>query len=163
MSEITIIVATDLQNGIGINNQLPWHLPEELAHFKKTTSGHTIIMGRKTFDSIGRVLPNRRHIVITRNPEWTHDGVEVATTIEDALMLSGNDLAFIIGGMQIYQQALAFAHKLIVTEIGEKFDCDAFFPLINKNEWKEVERDSYTSINDALPYAIVTYVRHHSN
>lgn len=159
MSEISIIVATDTHNGIGINNQLPWHLPEELAHFKKTTSGHTIIMGRKTFDSIGRVLPNRRHIVITRNPNWSHEGVEVATTIEEAMMLSGNKLSFIIGGMQIYQQALPFAHKLIVTEVGKQFECDAFFPEIDKNEWQESTRDSYTSSNASLQYAIVTYIK----
>lgn len=157
MSDISIIVATDLHRGIGIHNQLPWHLPEDLAHFKKTTNGHTIIMGRKTFDSIGRVLPNRRHIVITRNSEWAHEGVEVATSLEGAMMLSGNKPAFIIGGMQIYQQSLEFAHKLIVTEIEKAFECDAFFPSIDKNIWKETSRENYTSATTQLPFAIVSY------
>jgi dihydrofolate reductase len=79
-SQLTLVVAIDANNGIGINNQLPWHLPEDLAHFKRTTSGHPIIMGRKTFDSIGRPLPNRRNIVITRNPDWQHAGVEAVTS-----------------------------------------------------------------------------------
>jgi dihydrofolate reductase len=157
MSDISIIVATDLHQGIGIRNQLPWHLPEDLIHFKNTTNGHTIIMGRKTFDSIGRVLPNRRHIVITRNKNWSHEGVEVVTSLEDAVMLSGNKPAFIIGGMQIYQQSVEFAHKLIVTEIGKEFECDAFFPSIDKNVWKETGRANFISVKSQLPFAIVTY------
>ncbi|MGZ5819377.1 MAG: dihydrofolate reductase, partial [Burkholderiaceae bacterium] len=145
MPHLTIIVATDTQRGIGINNQLPWRLPEDLAFFKRTTSGHPIIMGRKTFDSIGRPLPNRRNIVITRNPEWRHDGVEAVTSLEAAAKLAGDTEAFIIGGAQIYVEALPRVDRLIVTEIGKTFNCDAFFPQIDSTQWKEVAREGYHS------------------
>ena len=100
---LTIIVATDAQRGIGIHNTLPWRLPEDMAHFKRITSGHPVIMGRKTFDSIGRALPNRRNIVITRNPEWRHDGVESVDSLSAAIALAAasDGPAFIIGGGQI--------------------------------------------------------------
>src|SRR5476649_707740 len=117
MSLLTIIVATDQQGGIGINNTLPWRLPEDLAHFKRLTSGHPIIMGRKTFDSIGRALPNRRNIVITRNLDWRHEGIESAGSLDAAIALTGEEEAFIIGGAKIYADALPRADKLIVTEI----------------------------------------------
>jgi dihydrofolate reductase len=89
-SRLSIIVATDANRGIGINNTLPWHLPEDLAHFKRTTTGHPIIMGRKTFDSIGRPLPNRRNIVITRNPQWSHPGVESVGSVAAAAAAQSN-------------------------------------------------------------------------
>ena len=88
-ASLTLVVATDRKGGIGINNTLPWRLPEDLAFFKRTTSGHTIIMGRKTFDSIGRPLPNRRNIVVTRNPDWQHAGVEAVLSLDVAIALSG--------------------------------------------------------------------------
>ena len=157
---LTLIVATDRHNGIGIRNTLPWRLPEDLAFFKRTTTGHPIIMGRKTFDSIGRALPNRRNIVVTRNADWSHAGVEAVSSLQQAAVLAGDGEAFVIGGAQIYVEALPLAARLIVTEIGADFECDAFFPLINKNEWKELSRERYTSTNEQLSYAIVTYVRH---
>jgi dihydrofolate reductase len=86
-AHLTIVVAMDAKNGIGVDNQLPWHLPEDLAHFKRVTLGHPIVMGRKTFDSIGRPLPGRRNIVVTRDPAWRRDGVEVAHSLEDAIAL----------------------------------------------------------------------------
>ncbi|MFZ6844245.1 dihydrofolate reductase [Undibacterium sp. RuTC16W] len=159
MSSFTIIVATDRQNGIGINNALPWHLPEDLAHFKRTTSGHPIVMGRKTFESIGRPLPNRRNIVITRNSDWQHDGVESVASLAAAQALVAGQSAFIIGGAEIYQQALPLANCLIVTEIQQIFDCDAFFPAINHAEWKEVAREEFVSEKNQLAYAFVTYQR----
>ena len=161
MSSFTIIVATDKNNGIGINNQLPWHLPEDLAHFKKTTSGHPIIMGRKTFESIGRPLPNRHNIVVSRNVQWAHEGVSRVASLEEAESLVGDAEAFIIGGAQIYQQALVLAHKIIMTEIQQEYACDAFFPRINRQEWQEVSREKLHSANERLPYAIVTYLRMH--
>src|SRR5476649_1920887 len=109
MSTLTIIVAMDAQRGIGINNTLPWRLPEDLAHFKRLTTGHPIIMGRKTFDSIGRPLPNRRNIVITRNTDWRHDGVEAVSSVEAALALLDGQSGFIIGGADIYRQAMPLA------------------------------------------------------
>ncbi|MFZ6744602.1 dihydrofolate reductase [Undibacterium sp. JH2W] len=157
MSSLSIIVATDSKQGIGINNKLPWHLPEDLAHFKRTTSGHAIVMGRKTFESIGRPLPNRRNIVVTRNPEWQHAGVEVVASLDAARALLSNELAFIIGGAQIYQQSLDLADELIVTEIQQEFACDAFFPVINPLIWKETGREKHYSQENNLHFAFVTY------
>ena len=157
MSFLTIIVATDKHGGIGINNALPWHLPEDLAHFKRTTSGHAIIMGRKTFDSIGRALPNRRNIVVTRNGDWKHDGVEAVNSLESAQELLGEDRAFVIGGAQIYQQALSIADQLIVTEIQESFSCDAFFPKIDPALWEEASRENHYSEKNHFNYSFVTY------
>ncbi|MES2104393.1 MAG: dihydrofolate reductase [Pseudomonadota bacterium] len=159
MSSLTIIVATDSHMGIGINNTLPWKLPEDMAHFKSTTSGHAVIMGRKTFDSIGRALPNRRNIVISRNSAWQHAGVECVHSLQDAVQLVAGTEAFVIGGTQIYQQALPLADKLIVTEIHQRFDCDAFFPEISKDAWVETSRDNRQSGQNDFTYAFVTYKR----
>jgi len=158
-ARLTIVVATDMHRGIGINNTLPWRLPEDLAHFKRTTSGHPIIMGRKTFDSIGRPLPNRRNIVITRNHDWEHIGVEAVTSLDDACALVGDAEAFVIGGAQIYNEILPRTSRLIVTEIGAVFDCDTFFPEIDPQEWKETAREKYQSEQHGLDYAFVTYER----
>lgn len=159
MSTLTIIVATDQQGGIGFKNTLPWKLPEDLAHFKRITTGHPIIMGRKTFDSIGRPLPNRRNIVITHNTQWKHEGLESAPSVEAALaMLDGAD-GFVIGGAQIYKQSLAMADRLIITEIGGTYDCDAFFPAIDREEWGETAREAHVSATSGLPYAFVTLER----
>ncbi len=157
MSSLTIIVATDQQGGIGINNKLPWHLPEDLAHFKRMTSGHAIIMGRKTFDSIGRALPNRRNIVVTRNHAWQHPGVESVDSLLAAQSLLKGKAGFIIGGAQIYEQALPMADQLIVTEIGQDFICDAFFPRIDPLLWEEVAREHHRSEASQLNYAFITY------
>jgi len=156
---LCVIVATDSAGGIGINNTLPWRLPEDLAHFKRTTSGHPIIMGRKTFDSIGRPLPNRRNIVITRNLDWSHPGVESVLSLEEAEKLVAGSDAYIIGGAQIYAQALPLAQRLIVTEINRRFDCDAFFPAIDLQQWQAVARESHHDATQDLDYAFVTYQR----
>lgn len=158
-AHLTIVVAIDSQRGIGVNNTLPWHLPEDLAHFKSTTSGHPIIMGRKTFDSIGRPLPNRRNIVITRNAGWQHDGVETALSLDAAIALADGAEAFIIGGAQIFVDALPKVARLIVTEIDKTFNCDTFFPPIDLDQWQEVTREQHQSAKTGLPYAFVTYQR----
>ena len=158
MTKLSIIVATDKKRGIGINNQLPWHLPEDLAHFKSTTSGHPIIMGRKTYDSIGRPLPKRRNIVISRNSEWNQNGVETVNSIEQGLALLNEEQAFVIGGAQIYAQALPLAERLIVTEIQAEYACDAFFPSIDPQVWEESSRQSFISSNN-LAYDIVIYLK----
>ncbi|MDF3035029.1 MAG: diacylglycerol kinase [Paucimonas sp.] len=157
---LTLIVAIDAHRGIGVNNTLPWRLPEDLAHFKRTTSGHTVIMGRKTFDSIGRPLPNRRNIVITRNSDWRHEGTETAGSIEQAIKLAGaEDEIFIIGGAQIFADALPLAGKLIVTEIDTGFDCDTFFPEINRSVWKETAREKHRSEQYDCGFDFVSYIR----
>jgi len=159
MTRFTIIVAIDAQRGIGVDNTLPWRLPEDLAFFKRTTTGHPIVMGRKTFDSIGRALPNRRNIVITRNPAWQYEGVEAVASLDAAAALIGDQEAFVIGGAQIYGAALAGAERLLVTEIGGNFDCDAFFPPIDARVWQEVAREAHHSDQNGFDYAFVTYQR----
>ncbi|NGZ84707.1 dihydrofolate reductase [Duganella aceris] len=159
MSQLTIIVATDAQRGIGINNTLPWKLPEDLAHFKRLTTGNPIVMGRKTFESIGRPLPNRRNIVITRNAEWRHDGVETVCSVEAAVALLDGAPGYIIGGAEIYQQSLPLADQLIITEIAHTYDCDAFFPEIDAADWQETGREQHTSETAGLRYAFVTLRR----
>jgi dihydrofolate reductase len=159
MTHITIIVATDANRGIGIDNRMPWHLPEDMAHFKRLTSGHAVIMGRKTFDSIGRPLPNRRNIVISRNAGWSHDGVERAASLAEAIALAGAEPAFVIGGAQIYAQALPLCDELIITEVGAVFDCDAFFPERDPAVWIETNRQALHSDKAGIDYAFVTLRR----
>lgn len=160
LPRITFIVAMDRKRGIGLHNRLPWHLPEDLAHFKRTTTGHAIIMGRKTFESIGRPLPNRRNIVVTRNAAWHADGVETAATPQDACALvPAQEQAFVIGGAELFVQTLALADCLIITEIDGEFACDTFFPEIDSDHWKETDRQAYHSAQSGLAYAIVTYHR----
>ncbi|MES2319014.1 MAG: dihydrofolate reductase [Pseudomonadota bacterium] len=161
MSALTIVVAIDAQRGIGIDNKLPWHLPEDLAHFKRVTSSHPIIMGRKTFDSIGRPLPNRRNIVITRNPEWRHDGVEAVASLEAAIALLGAAPAFVIGGAQIFAAAMPFVACMVVTEIAHSFDCDTFFQPLPAGEWIETAREPHHSDANGYDYAFVTYQKAH--
>ena len=156
---LTLIVATDAQRGIGINNTLPWRLPEDMAHFKRITSGHPVIMGRKTFDSIGRPLPNRRNIVVTRNPAWRHDGVEAVASLAAAVALVGDAPAFVIGGAQIYAQAIGLADQMIITEIDKTFDCDAFFPVPDAGAWQETGRQAYHSESNGFDYAFLTLRR----
>lgn len=157
MTKLTIIVAFDAQRGIGINNTLPWHIPGELPRFKRITTGHAIIMGRKTFESIGRPLPGRRNIVLTRNSNWQKDGVEVVSSLQAAIQLAGDAEAFVIGGADIYEQALPLCDELLVTEIHQNFACDAFFPVIDKEQWKEVERTTQYCEKNKFDYAFVTY------
>jgi dihydrofolate reductase len=158
-SHLTAVVAMDANRGIGVDNKLPWRLPEDMAHFKRTTMGHPVIMGRKTFDSIGRPLPNRRNIVITRNTGWRHEGVDVAHSVLEALAIAGDTPACLIGGAQIYVEALSLTQRLVVTEISKSFACNAFFPEIDPREWKEVAREKYHSDLNGFDYAFVTYER----
>ena len=151
---ISIIVAVAENNAIGRAGDLLCHLSSELKHFKAVTSGHTVIMGRKTFDSLPKgALPNRRNIVITRNSAFTAENVEVAHSLEEAINMAGGD-AFIIGGEQIYRQALPFADKLFLTKIHAEFpDADTFFPEINANEWAEESRETFPSDDkNQFPY-----------
>ncbi len=157
MSKLSIIVAMSSNRVIGVNNTLPWHLSEDLKHFKFLTVGHTIIMGRKTYDSIGRALPNRRNIVISRNIEISCEGAEVVHSIENAFSISKNDgEVFVIGGSNIYEQALHLVDHLYITEIKKSFLGDAFFPEINKSIWVETSREDHIA-NDGLEFSFVNY------
>lgn len=142
---------------IGVNNTLPWHISEDLKHFKSLTIGHTIIMGRKTYESIGRPLPNRRNIVISRNTEASYEGAEVVHSIEDAFSICKNDNeVFVIGGSNIYEQALSLVDYIYITEIKKSFSGDAFFPEINKQMWIESSRENHIT-NDGLEFSFVKY------
>lgn len=156
---LTLVVAIDANRGIGVDNQMPWHLPEDFAHFKRVTLGKPVIMGRKTFDSIGRVLPGRRNIVVTRNCDWSHDGAESAPSLAAAIAMLGGAPASIIGGAQIFTQAMEVASAMIVTHIDRVFDCDTFFPAIDTAAWRETARDTHHSEAGGFDYAFVTYTR----
>jgi len=158
MTHITLVVAIDAQRGIGVDNKLPWHLPEDLAHFKRVTLGHPIIMGRKTFDSIGRPLPKRRNIVVTRNRDWRHEGVDPVASLADAIALVGDEPASIIGGAQIFGEALQIADRMIVTHIDAVYRCDTFFPEIDPGAWLETAREAHRSL-DGVGFSFVTYER----
>jgi dihydrofolate reductase len=154
--ELAIIVARAKNGVIGVNNTLPWHLPEDLKHFKNTTLGCPIIMGRNTWVSLGRPLPGRRNIVVSRNPEFKAEGAETFTSLEDAIdACSDVEKAFIIGGAQIYDEALMYVDKLIITEVDIEIDGDAFFPDVDDMLWEEVSREEHN--NGTLAYAFVTY------
>ncbi len=139
ISELTIIAAAGENDAIGKDNKLIWHLSDDLKHFKKLTNGHHIIMGRKTFESFPKPLPNRTHVVITRQNNYqVPEGVIVVNSIEDAIDATKNDSQpFVIGGGEIYRQAMAFAHKIELTRVHENFEADAFFPKIDSSVWKE--------------------------
>ena len=156
MSKLSIIVAMSSNRAIGINNTLPWHLTEDLKHFKSLTTGHTIIMGRKTYESIGKPLPNRRNIVVSRNLDTFSDGVEIVHSLEDAFSISSNDEeVFIIGGSNIYEQSLNLVEYLYITEIAKAFEGDAFFPEIDKSLWTESSRETHVS-SDGLEFSFVS-------
>lgn len=159
--DISIIVAIAENNVIGDNNQLIWHIPEDLKRFKALTMGHHIIMGRKTWESIGRALPGRISIVISRNPNYLAPGAIVVTSLEDALAKAQSDNeVFIIGGAQIYEQALPLANKLYLTQVHKAFEGDVSFPEIDKNIWKQVSSEKgKPTETDGLEYSFIDLVR----
>ncbi len=143
MGKKSIIVAMAKNGCIGKNNNLPWRLPADLKFFKKTTLGHPILMGRKTFESIGsKPLPGRKNIVITTQKDFTSEGVEVFHNLEDAFQATLEDL-FIIGGANIYSQTLQKADYLYITKVHTDVDGDAYFPKINIQDWKLIQEETY--------------------
>jgi dihydrofolate reductase len=141
---ISIIVAMARNRVIGVNNTLPWHLPADLKHFKELTMGHHIVMGRKTYESIGRPLPGRTSVVITRNVNNAVPGVIVVNSLEAAIAACGNDEEiFVIGGAELYRQAIALADRIYLTEIDADISGDAHFTELDHKLWKETGRDSH--------------------
>ncbi|MCA1783367.1 MAG: dihydrofolate reductase [Intrasporangiaceae bacterium] len=142
---ITLIAAVARNGVIGAEGGMPWRIPEDFAFFKRTTMGHPMVMGRATFDSIGRPLPGRRSIVITRSTTWSHEGVEVVGSLEEALDLAtsgdGGEDIMVAGGGQVYRQTMPLAHRLLVTEVDLEPEGDVTFPRIDALEWVEVSRD----------------------
>ena len=142
MTNVTLIAAVGRNGVIGAENDMPWHLPEDFAFFKRTTMGHPMVMGRKTFDSIGRVLPGRRTIVVTRQADWSHAEVETAHSLSEALSLAGPaDEVFVCGGGQVYAEAMPWAHRLLITEVDQSPEGDVRFPDIDPDLWHEVARE----------------------
>ena len=157
--QLHLIFARARGGVIGINNTLPWHLPEDLAHFKRTTLGCPVIMGRKTWDSIPskfRPLPGRTNVVVTRQENWNENGARPAKDLPEALQIcEQNEHVWVIGGAQIYAQTLPLARSVVVTEIGADFEGDAFAPELGP-EWREVAREDLISAQ-GLPLSFVTY------
>lgn len=158
---LSIIVAMAKNHTIGVNNTLPWRCPEDLKHFKALTMGHHMIMGRKTFESIGRPLPGRSTVVVTRDRNLQIEGCLMAHSLPEALAAcTGDSQIFIVGGAEIYQQALHLVDTLHITEIQQDVDGDAFFPEFDASEWLEVAREIRTqSSPQSLEYHFVTYRR----
>jgi dihydrofolate reductase len=163
MTTLTLIVARASNGVIGRDNALPWRLPEDLAFFKRTTMGAPIIMGRKTHESIGRVLPGRRNIVVTRDGTKRFPGCDTATSLDEALALAAQDeapTAFLIGGAQLYVEGLGLAHELVVTEIAADFAGDATFPAPDPAVWRETSRETlHANAPNDFDFAFVHYVR----
>jgi dihydrofolate reductase len=154
MTRISLIAAVARGGVIGADGALPWHLPEDFAFFKRTTMGHPLVMGRRTFDSIGRALPGRRTIVITRQRDWHHPDVETAHSLPEALSLAGPaDEVFVAGGGQVYEEAMPYAHRLLVTEVDREVEGDVTFPPIEPGTWRETSREARDG------FAWVTYER----
>ncbi|MRM97120.1 dihydrofolate reductase [Riemerella anatipestifer] len=137
----TIIVAMGKNNEIGFNNQLLWHLPKDLKHFKNLTSGHPIIMGRKTYESIGKPLPNRTNIVVSQKNDWFEEGILIVGTLKEAIKFAKkiDENIFIIGGGSIYEQTIDQADRLEVTLVDTTLEADTFFPKINSKEWLKTD------------------------
>jgi len=160
-SRISIIAALARNLTIGLDNAMPWRLPEDLKRFRRLTIGHAVIMGRKTFESIGSPLTGRNNIVISRSREWSCSGCTVVHTLESALeAVEVSREAFVIGGAQIYALALPHARRLHMTEIERDFEGDAFFPEFDRSLWREVSRERHASGGaDGFDYAFVEYER----
>ncbi len=158
---ITLIVARARNGVIGRDGTLPWRLPEDLAHFKRTTMGHPIVMGRKTWESIGRPLPGRRNIVVSRQTDFAANGAEVAPSFDAALSLcKGSGEVFVIGGAQLYGEALPRAQRLIVTEIDADFEGDTHWPAPDPALWREATRERHpAAAGRDFSIDFVTYLR----
>lgn len=160
---ITIIAAIGLNNELGKDNDLIWHLPADLKRFKKVTTGHAIIMGRKTFESIGKPLPNRRSIIITRNILYKKEGCEVVHSLEDAIkLIQDQEHAFIIGGAQIYREAIQkkLVDQLDITKVHQNFEADVFFPTLELSSWEEISEETFLPDDkNKYTYSFLSYKR----
>jgi dihydrofolate reductase len=156
---LSVIVAMARNRVIGINNALPWRLSEDLKHFKSLTMGHHIVMGRKTYESIGKPLPGRTTVIVTRDANYRMEGCLTANSIDAAIAACGGDPEiFFVGGSEMYTQVLPRADRLYLTEIQAEYEGDAWFPAFDKGEWRETERNKQVSA-DGLGYDFVIYQR----
>lgn len=153
--EVVIVAAVGSNGVIGVGGELPWRIPEDLARFKRITMGGALVMGRSTFESIGRPLPGRTNIVLTRSPDWSHQDVDVAGSLEAALEIAGSrgEDVFVAGGANVYDQALAIADRMELTAVDQAPDGDTWFPEVDWGRWEETAREPHDG------YAFVTYTR----
>ena len=159
MKKCSLIVAFANHNVIGINNTLPWHLPEDLKRVRALTMGHHIIMGRKTYESLGRLLPGRTTVIVTRNKDFNVAGALIAHSLQAALVLAAGDAEpFVIGGAELYKEGLKLATKLYITEVYAEFTGDAFFEAIDLNVWQQADKQDHSSAN-GLAYSDLIYIR----
>lgn len=158
---LSLIVAMDRNRGIGLQNRLPWHLPADLRHFKTVTNGHTVIMGRKTYESIGKALPNRRNVVVSRSADYKAEGCEVLNNLQDAIVVCKDEAeVFVIGGSEIYGQALALANKLYITRVDTVTEADAFFPPFHETEWELIHLEEHQADpKNQFDYSFCIYQR----
>lgn len=159
---VTIVVAMGKNHGIGKENQLLWHLPKDLKHFKELTSGHPIIMGRKTYESIGKPLPNRTNIVISRKQDWFQEGILIVGSIKEAVKFAQkiDENVFIIGGGNIYEQTLDFTDRIEVTMVDATLEADTFFPKIDENIWIKTDEIHHEKDEQhAFDFTFQTYER----
>ncbi len=152
---VTVVAAVAANGVIGRDGALPWHLPEDLRHFKRLTKGHVLVMGRRTFDSIGRPLPDRTTIVATRQPAWSADGVLTAGGVPEALARAAeiDEEVFVVGGFEIFREAMPVADRMVITAVDARPDGDTVFPPVDWAGWREVGRDPHEG------FEIVTYER----
>ena len=167
---LSVLAAMARNRVIGHNNAIPWRLPHDLKHFKELTMGHPLIMGRKTYESIGRLLPGRTSIIITRQPDYEVPGALVVRSIGEALSICSQTKSeeaehlvpvnecFVIGGADIFQQMLPLCDRLYMTEIQKDFEGDAYFPEFDRNDWREISREEHAD-DDGLEYHFVTLDR----
>lgn len=157
MPFLSVIAAMAKNRVIGIDNTLPWHLPDDLRHFKALTMGHHIVMGRKTYESIGKPLPGRVTVIVTRDADYRAEGCVIAHSLDDAIAACGDDTEiFFVGGAQLYAQVLPRAQRLYLTEIQAEYAGDACFPAIESSRWVETAREHRVAA-DGLAYDFVTY------
>jgi dihydrofolate reductase len=161
---ISLVVAYSKNRVIGRNNELPWYIPNDLKHFKQLTIGKTVVMGRKTYESIvarlGKPLPKRRNIVISSNLQNSVDGIEVVPTLEAAIQLTSGDIeVLIIGGQQVFDEALKnrYVDRIYATEIDSEVEGDKFFPALDETQWRQLNKESHSQ--DGIDFSFVTYQR----
>ncbi|HEY3325564.1 MAG TPA: dihydrofolate reductase [Novimethylophilus sp.] len=157
MPQLSVIAALARNRVIGRGNALPWHLPEDLRHFKALTMGHPIVMGRKTYESLGRLLPGRTTVIVSRNRDYAVPGALVVESLQQALETCRNEQEiFIVGGAELYKEAMPMADRLYLTEIDAEFEGDAYFPEFARTRWREVSRQPHIGAN-GLSFSYVTY------
>ena len=159
MSIVTLVVARAENGMIGLDGRLPWHIPDDLKHFKAVTMGKPMVMGRKTFESLPGLLPGRRHIVLTRNPDWQAPGADIAADVKEALDLAGGGAISVIGGAEIFRLFLPIADRVELTEVHARPEGDTFIPEFDPALWTPLSRESHGATEDQPAFSFITLAR----